>query len=59
MKYFVLTGEETNHEYNTSKNEIKILFKDGTVKPMSESTDYGLQSKMITKYYLCYPKNIS
>ncbi len=59
MKYFVLTGEETNHEYNTSNNEINILFKDGTVKPMSESTDYGLQSKMITKYYLCYPKNIS
>lgn len=59
MKYFVLTGEETNHEYNTSKNEIKILFKDGTVKPMSESTDYVLQPKMITKHYLCYPKNIT
>jgi HD superfamily phosphohydrolase len=59
MKYFVLSGKETNHEYNTSKNEIKILFKDGTVKPMSESTDYGLQPKMITKYYLCYPKNIT
>ena len=56
--YFVFTGKETNHEYSTSKNEIKILFKDGTVKPMSESTDYGLQSKSITKYYLCYPKNV-
>lgn len=58
LEYFVFTGEETNREYSTSKNEIKILFKDGSVKPMSESTDYGLQSKIITKHYLCYPKNI-
>lgn len=57
-KYFVFYGEETNREYSTSKNEINILFKDNTIKPMSESTDYGLQSKIITKHYLCYPKNI-
>ncbi len=58
-EYFVLAGEESNHEYSTVKNEIKILFKNGKVKPMSESTDYGLQSKRITKHYLCYPKNIT
>lgn len=57
--YFVFTGEETNSAYSTSKNEIRILFKDGSIKPMSESTDYGIQSKIIVKHYLCYPKNIA
>lgn len=56
LNYLIFTGEETNRAYSTSSNEIKILFKDGKVKPMSESTDYGIQSKIITKYYLCYPK---
>ena len=54
--YLVFTGKETNSAYSTSKEEIKILFKNGEVLPMSQSSDYGIQSKIITKYYLCYPK---
>lgn len=56
LEFLVFGGEETNSEYSTSKDEIKILFKDGRVLPMSESSDYGMQSKIVTKYYLCYPK---
>ena len=54
----IIVGKESNAVYTTSKEEILILFKDGAVLPMSEISDFGLQSRNITKYYLCYPKNI-
>ena len=54
----IITGKESNTVYTISKEEILILFKDNNVLPMSEISDFGLQSKNITKYYLCYPKNI-
>ena len=53
-----ILGKETNSAYSTSKEEIKILFKDGSVIPMSQSSDYNIQSKIITKHYLCYPKHL-
>ena len=56
LNYLVFTGMERNSAYNSSRDEIKILFKNGTIRPMSESTDYEMPSKMVTKYYLCYPK---
>jgi HD superfamily phosphohydrolase len=56
LDFLVFQGEETNTEYSTSKDEIKILFKDGSVLPMSVSSDYKMQSKLITKFYICYPK---
>lgn len=58
LEFLLIKGQETNSTYSTSKEEIKILFKDGRVLPMSRSTDYSMSSKIITKHYLCYPKNI-
>ncbi len=55
----IISGKETNSAYNTSKEEIKILFKSGEILPMSEISDFGIKTELITKYYLCYPKNIS
>lgn len=52
----VLEGVEANLPYSTSKEEIKILFKSGKVLPMSATTDYTIQSKIVKRYYLCYPK---
>lgn len=56
LDYLVISGQETNSAYTKSKDEIKILHKNGAVLPMSQSTDYDLQSRAVTKYYLCYPK---
>jgi hypothetical protein len=56
LNYLVFTGEESNLTYNKIKDEIKILFKNGDVKAISESMDYELHSKIVTKHYLCYPK---
>ena len=59
LDYLVLSGKETNSEYSTSKSEILILFKDGSIKPMSVSTDYGMTSRGTTKYFVCFPKSIA
>lgn len=52
----LLSGTESNSAYHTAHGEIDILFKNGQVRPMSESTDYELHSKTVTKYFLGYPK---
>ncbi len=56
LPHLLIEGYETNSAYSTSKEEINILFKNGTILPMSMSSDHDLQSKIVTKYYLCYPK---
>jgi HD superfamily phosphohydrolase len=57
LDYLIMSGDQTNHAYNTAKDEIKILYKDGSVLPISQVTDFGLQTNVTRKYYLCYPKS--
>lgn len=59
LKYLVFQGKESNRTYSTAKDEIHILFKNGRVRPMSTRSDLALKTSNITKYYLCYPKNIN
>lgn len=56
--YLLIVGKETNTAYSTSKEEILILLKSGEVKPMSLVSNHGIQPKMFTKHYLCYPKEV-
>ncbi len=55
-KQLVIEATETNRTYNTGNDEIKILYKNGEVLPMSQTFDYGLNSHLTAKYFLCYPK---
>lgn len=54
--YLLLSGKESNHAYNPKSDEIKMLFKNNTVKPISQVLEPGLHFKNVTKYYLAYPK---
>lgn len=54
--YFLMEGQESNSAYSTFKDEIKILLKSGRVLPLSQISDHPVQPKIITKYYLGYPK---
>ncbi len=56
LDFLVFFGEESNSTYLTSKDEIKILYKSGEVRPMSENPDHEVQAVTRRKYYLCYPK---
>lgn len=58
LKYLFIQGKETNRSYNTAVEEIKILYKNGEVLPMSQNMDFDLQSKIISKYFICYPKEL-
>ena len=49
----------TNNAYNSSKDEIKILFKAGSLKDITEASDtFNIQSlsKPVKKYYLFHPE---
>ncbi len=58
IPYVLLYGKEANTAYSTVRNEIKILLKSGEIVPISSLLEHGIQTKIITKHYLCYPKNI-
>jgi HD superfamily phosphohydrolase len=60
--WFVFTGIASNRMYNESNEPIKILFKDGTVKNLSE-VEYLLIGEVSNgpakKFYLCYPDELN
>ena len=57
-KYLIISGSETNTTYSTSKKEIKMLLKTGEIRPLSEISDDIIKEQIITKHYLCYPKDL-
>jgi len=55
--YFVFTGETTNTTYNTSDERINILFKNGSVKDISQVDNaliHQTLSSPVKKFYICY-----
>ncbi len=59
--YFVFFEKTANYTYHPGADNINILFKDGSVKEITEVSDQlniNLLSKPTTKYFLCYPKDI-
>lgn len=59
--YFVFYEKTSNYTYHPGADNINILFKNGTVKDITDVSDQlniNLLSKPTTKYFLCYPKDI-
>jgi hypothetical protein len=57
LHYFVFTGIATNTTYDPSDERINILFKDGTVKDISQVDNALIQQNLSTtvkKYYICH-----
>lgn len=57
-KYFVFNNNIENNAYNPEMDSINILFKDGSVKDITEASDnLNIQalSMTIRKFFLCYP----
>jgi len=60
--YFLFTGEAKNTTYDLAANNLNILFKDGTVKAISEVDNALIQESLaqpVKKYYICHPSIIS
>lgn len=61
-RYFVRKGKVTNAAYISSGESIKVLMKDGSVLDVAHATDLPnikAMSKIVKKYYLCWPKDIN
>jgi HD superfamily phosphohydrolase len=56
-EYFVFTGEASNTTYNPADESIRILFKDGSVKDISQVDNALIQHNLkgtVRKQYICY-----
>ena len=59
LDYFVYHGEICNQAYDSTKNNIQIIYKNGSLKDVTEASDHLnilALSNPVYKYYICYPK---
>ncbi len=59
LPYFFITGTISNQAYNSEKNQIHILYKNGDLKETAAASDHlNLQalSTPVVKHFICYPK---
>ncbi len=60
-EFFVNTGILRNHAYDYNDQEIRVLFKDGTCRDIGDASDQldrHFLEKQVTKYYICFPKEL-
>lgn len=60
-EYFAFKGKIKNQAYDKAAEPIRILKKDGTIEDVVEASDQlnlKALSKPVTKYYICYPKQL-
>ena len=61
-QYFMDTGFLTNAAYISQGQKINILTKDGRLVDVAQASDLPnikAMSKIVKKYYLCWPKNVN
>lgn len=61
-KYYIFKGKIKNQAYSMDVEPIHILRKDRTIEDVIEASDQlnlKALSKPVTKYYICYPKQLA
>jgi len=59
--YFIFKGKIKNQAYSIEAESRRILKKDKTIEDVAEASDQlNLKSlsKLVTKYYICFPKQL-
>lgn len=59
--YFIFKGKIKNQAYSKDLEPIRILMKDRTIEDVAEASDQlnlKALSKPVTKYYICFPKQL-
>lgn len=57
--WLVFTGEAISNTYNYENEQIQILFKDGSIKDISEVDNALINQNLklkVKKYYICFPR---
>ena len=60
-EYFIISDSTENHAYHPKSDKINILYKSGKVMDIAHASDQlniTVLHKTVTKYFLCYPKEI-
>jgi hypothetical protein len=60
--YFVFSDHIINKAYSAFDDKIQILFKNNEIKDITEASDMfnlSVLSKIVKKYFICYPKENS
>lgn len=61
LDYFVFNNSVKNSAYNASEIKINILYNNGTLVDVAKASDQlniKMLSKKVTKYFMCYPKDL-
>lgn len=61
LDYLVFSNKMTNYMYHPKQSKINILQKNGTIVDIAKASDQWKLSDWgvgVSKFYLCYPKNI-
>ena len=61
LKYFLIEGSTTNAAYMAGGQNINVLTKKGKIIDIAQASDLPnikAMSKIVKKYYLCWPKNL-
>ena len=61
-KYFIFKGKIKNQAYSKDAEPIRILKKDRTIEDVVEASDQlnlKALSKPVTKYFICFPKQLN
>mgnify|MGYP000909603483 CR=1 FL=1 len=61
LEYFVFTGNIQSNAYSNLDDRIQILYKNGELKDVAEASDMlniSVLSKMVRKYFVCFPKDL-
>lgn len=61
LHYFLVSDTTSNYAYQQGTDEIEILLKSGKIVDMldaSDQFDTGILSKLTTKHFICYPKEV-
>ncbi|WP_460190755.1 HD domain-containing protein [Urechidicola sp. KH5] len=59
LEYYFIHDSVSNQAYSEIKNQINILYKDGSVKDVVEASDnlnIRTLAKPVVKHFICYPK---
>lgn len=61
LKYFFYTDTTSNYAYNLDSDKINIQLKKGKILDVVEASDQldiSILSNIVTKHYICYPKDV-
>src|SRR5690606_35782542 len=61
LRYFILSGTISNAAYLPEDAQIKVKMKNKEILDVAYASDLpNIQalSKIVTKHYICYPKNV-